>query len=42
MCGRALTFVAMGNATDEVKAAADDVTGTVWDDGVAQWIEERL
>ena len=42
MCGRALTFVAMGNATAEVKAAADDVTATVWDDGVARWIEERL
>lgn len=42
MCGRALTFVAMGNATAEVKAAADDVTATVWEDGVARWIEERL
>ena len=42
MCGRALTFVAMGNATAKVKAAADDVTATVWDDGVARWIEERL
>jgi hydroxymethylpyrimidine pyrophosphatase-like HAD family hydrolase len=28
------TGVAMGNATDDVKAAADYVTGTVGEDGV--------
>lgn len=32
-------FVAMGNATPAVKAAADFITGTVGDDGVAQWLE---
>ncbi len=42
LTGKALTFVAMGNATDEVKAAADDVTDTVANDGVATWIEARL
>ena len=42
MAGRANTFVAMGNATPEVKAAADEVCGTVLDDGVAVWIEENV
>ena len=42
MCGRGITFVAMGNATAEVKAAADDQTDTVWEDGVATWLEPRL
>ncbi|WP_432510721.1 HAD family hydrolase [Kineococcus sp. SYSU DK001] len=31
--------VAMGNAPEEVKAAADDVTGTVGEDGLAQVLE---
>ncbi len=35
-------FVAMGNATSEVKIAADFVTGTVSEDGVAQWLEQYL
>lgn len=35
-------FVAMGNATDEVKAAADDITATIDDDGVAVWLEEAM
>ncbi len=42
MCGRALTFVAMGNASPEVKEAADDITDTVFEDGVATWLEARL
>ena len=42
MTGRELTFVAMGNASPEVKAAADDVTDSVFDDGVATWIEAHL
>ena len=42
MAGRANTFVAMGNATPEVKAAANEVCGTVLDDGVAVWIEENV
>ncbi len=39
VCGR---FVAMGNADDEVKAAASEVCGSVSEDGVALWIENRL
>lgn len=35
-------FVAMGNADDEVKAAADDVCPSVDEDGVAVWIEQHL
>lgn len=35
MCGVAGLFVAMDNATEEVKAAADFVTGSVDEDGVA-------
>ena len=42
MAGRAATFVAMGNATDEVKAAADEVCPSVLDDGVAVWLEEHV
>lgn len=42
MAGRTFTFVAMGNATDEVKAAADEVCDTVTRDGVARWLEPRL
>jgi hydroxymethylpyrimidine pyrophosphatase-like HAD family hydrolase len=36
------TFVAMGNADEEVRQAADEVCGTVAADGVATWIESRL
>ena len=36
-CG---TGVAMGNATDEAKAAADCVTGTVHEDGLARAFEQ--
>lgn len=42
MTGRAITFVAMGNAVDEVKAAADDICPSVSEDGVAQWLETHL
>ena len=42
MCGRAATFVAMGNATDEIKAAADEECPSVLRDGVAVWIEEHV
>jgi hypothetical protein len=34
--------VAMGDAPPEVKAAADEITGTVWDDGAAAAIERLL
>jgi len=36
------TFVAPGNASDEVKAVADVVVDTIWDDGVAKWLEAAL
>ena len=36
------TFVAMGNATPEIKAIADDVCPTVSEDGVGVWLEEHL
>ncbi|MDO4797520.1 MAG: Cof-type HAD-IIB family hydrolase [Coriobacteriales bacterium] len=39
VCGR---FVAMGNADEEVKEAASEVCGSVAQDGVALWIENRL
>ena len=42
MSGRAITFVAMGNAPEGVKAAADDVTDPVTEDGVATWLEAHL
>jgi Cof subfamily protein (haloacid dehalogenase superfamily) len=42
MTGRDYTFVAMGNATDQVKAAADEVCPTIQQDGVAQWLEAHL
>lgn len=35
-------FVAVGNADDEVKAAATDVCPPVDEDGVAMWIEQNL
>ncbi|MDR0326613.1 MAG: HAD family hydrolase [Oscillospiraceae bacterium] len=34
--------VAVANAKDEVKAAADVICGTNEDDGVVRWIEERM
>lgn len=36
------TFVAMGNATPEIKQIADDVCPSVREDGVAVWLEEHL
>ena len=36
------TFVAVGNASDEVKAVADCVVESLWDDGVAIWLEAAL
>lgn len=39
VCG---TFVAMDNATDKVKALADDVCESVYDDGVARWLERAM
>lgn len=42
MAGRGAVFVAMGNASPEVKAAADEVCGAVTDDGAAIWIEEHV
>lgn len=35
-------FVAVGNADDEVKAAASDVCPSVTEDGVAVWLERNL
>lgn len=34
--------VAMGDAPAEVKAAADEITGTVWEDGAAAAIERHI
>ncbi len=42
MCGKPWTFVAMGNAEPEIAAVADDTTDSVWDDGVATWLEAHL
>lgn len=36
------TFVAMGNATQDVKQAADYITGCVWEDGAAHALERLL
>jgi hypothetical protein len=36
------TGIAMGNALDAVKAAADTVTLSNQDDGLAVWIEENV
>ena len=33
------TFVAVDNASAEVKAVADCVVDSIWDDGVAKWLE---
>lgn len=38
-CG---VFVAMQNGTDKVKALADDVCESVYDDGVARWLERAM
>ena len=38
----ACTFVAMGNATPEIKAVADEECPADADDGVAVWIEENI
>lgn len=42
LCGHPWTFVAMGNAVEELKAAADDHTAPVTEDGVALWLESHL
>ncbi len=34
--------VAMGDAPPEVQAAADEITGTVWEDGAAAAIERHI
>lgn len=36
------TFVAMGNASPEIKAVADDITDSVTHDGVATWLNAHL
>ena len=36
------TFVAMGNASPEIKAVADDITDSVTNDGVATWLNAHL
>lgn len=38
----ACTFVAMGNATPEIKAIADDICPPDTEDGVAAWLEKNL
>lgn len=38
-CG---VFVAMGNADESVKARATDVCESVYDDGVARWLERQM
>ena len=38
-CG---TSVAMGNALEDVKAAADHIAGTNNEDGIARWLKEHL
>ncbi len=38
----ACTFVAMGNATSEIKAIADDICPPDTEDGVAVWLEQNL
>lgn len=42
LTGQEWTFVAMGNASPEILAVADDVTDSVFDDGVATWLERAL
>ena len=36
------TFVAVDNASDEVKAVADNVVDSIGEDGVAKWLEAAL
>ena len=36
------TFVAVGNASDLVKSKADAIVDSMWDDGVAKWLEAAL
>ena len=36
------TGVAMGNACEELKAAADEVCGASWDDGIARFLMARI
>ncbi len=36
------TFVAMANSSPEILCAADDLTSSVFDDGVAVWLERAL
>ena len=42
LIGHVGKFVAMGNGSDEVKALADEVCGTLVADGVATWLEEQM
>ncbi len=35
-------FVAVGNASDEVKAQATCIVDSMWEDGVAKWLEHAL
>ena len=39
VCG---TFVAMDNSSRQVKDRADDVCESVYDDGVARWLERQM
>lgn len=36
------TFVAVNNASDEVKAVADVIVDAIWEDGVAKWLEAAV
>ncbi len=42
MANGTFRFVAMDNAPDDIKRAADEVCPSVHEDGVAQWIEAHL
>ncbi len=42
LTGQEWTFVAMANASPEILCVADDITDSVFDDGVATWLERRL
>ncbi len=42
MAGNGYRFVAMGNATPQIKDAADEICPTIDEDGVAVWLEHYL
>ena len=42
MCARGGIKIAMGNATEELKAVADDITDTVYNDGFVKAMEKYV